>query len=541
MNDPDRTAMWPVDIGDDLPERLWPDGVFSAEQDEQSGDPTDRLVSLGYIMGALRRRWRTWCAVALIGLVLGAGLYYEEPPLYQATTTILLNDGPNTDPATAIATDAALAQSTAVGEAVIKQLGLTSSVNTFLGSYVVATPSNQVVKLTASAPTSEEAVQRASAIAAQFLALRVKYANLEQQQEEATLNQQLELARQSYNLVTKQVNEVSAEPTSVAQQQKLAGLQAQQQQAGNGLEQTEVNIVGTTDTTRTATQAENKDSRVINDAVPLKNSKVKALLLYVGGGLFGGLLVGLAFVGIGALMSSRLRRRDDVAYALAAPVRLSVGPLRVGRLPSLPSSAAKRKRDKRRVVDHLSNAVPGPASGTAALAVVAVDDTPTVAQLVISLAVKGVEQGNRVLLADLSEGRQAARLLGLGQHGLTEASSSGVQFMVEVPGPDDIAPVGPYRDGTVSGKDGDAVDEALAQAATSADLVLTLATLDPATGGEHLRTWAASAVAVVTAGGATSEEIRAIGDMVRAGGLRLESAVLVGADASDASLGIADR
>ena len=42
-------------------------------------------------------------------------------------------------------------------------------------------------------------------------------------------------------------------------------------------------------------------------------------------GLIAGLVLGLGIVVIRALLSDRLYRRDDVARALGAPVKLSVG------------------------------------------------------------------------------------------------------------------------------------------------------------------------------------------------------------------------
>ena len=42
-----------------------------------------------------------------------------------------------------------------------------------------------------------------------------------------------------------------------------------------------------------------------------------------------GLVLGLGIVIVRALVSDRLRRRDDVAHALGAPVNLSVGSVRV--------------------------------------------------------------------------------------------------------------------------------------------------------------------------------------------------------------------
>ena len=75
-------------------------------------------------------------------------------------------------------------------------------------------------------------------------------------------------------------------------------------------------------------------SYVLNAATALPHSHIKGVGLYVVGGLFGGLVIGMGIVIIAALLSRGLRRRDDVAVAMGAPVRLSVGPLRraAGRL-----------------------------------------------------------------------------------------------------------------------------------------------------------------------------------------------------------------
>jgi hypothetical protein len=79
---------------------------------------------------------------------------------------------------------------------------------------------------------------------------------------------------------------------------------------------------------------------------------------------------------------------------------------------------------------------------------------------------------------------------------------------------------------------------ALAAAYDSADLLLTLATLDPVLGAEHLPGWATDVVVVVTAGRSSSAKIHAVGEMTRLAGLPQPSAVLIGADKADVSLGV---
>ena len=112
-----------------------------------------------------------------------------------------------------------------------------------------------------------------------------------------------------------------------------------------------------------------------------------------------------------------------------------------------------------------------------------------------------------------------------------------MNFMIAVPDRDDAAPVGPLRVVTSSAEPARAGD-ALVASYASADLLLTLVTLDPALGGDHLATWATKAVVVVSAGQSSAERVHGVGEMIRLAGTRLDSAVLIGADRCDQSLGL---
>ena len=167
---------------------------------------------------------------------------------------------------------------------------------------------------------------------------------------------------------------------------------------------------------------------------------------------------------------------------------------------------------------------------------IAVDDVPTVAQAVVTLAIAGSRQRLRVVLADLSAGAVAARQLGVDSPGISTVTPAGAPILVSVPAAEEIAPVGPLRG--ASDLAGQApVSERLADACAAADVVLSLITLDPAFGGDHLATWAANAVAVVTAGQSTATRIRAVGEMLSVAGTHLDSVVVLDADRSDESLG----
>jgi capsular polysaccharide biosynthesis protein len=547
VNEHNRPIAWPVGIAEDLPERLWSgEGAESAAGDKSGVDPTAGVASMSFIFAAIGRRRKLWLSLAFVGLLVGLGLTVVKAPAYQAKTAILLAYGPNQNPQYDISTNAALASSTAVGTAAVKQLGLTESVPTFLQSSVVTEPTNEVLVITVTAPTSAEAVQRANAVAASFLKIHAQYAEEEQSQQDTYLSRQVALAQQNLNAIDAQLTKAQSAGES---QSQTANLRQQQQNASSALATIQTQAAGTTLTTRTQTQFEIKDTVVVNPAAPVHKSKTKSLLMYGIGGLLGGMVLGVAIIAIGAVLSDKLRRRDDVAYATGVPVRLSLGPLRRGRLPGQALKAGTRERDMERLVRYLRSVIPAApgqggngrrASGEpSSLAVVAMSDPRTVAEAVVSLATVIAQNGGRVLLADLSNSRDAARLLGVGEPGITKVNQGDAELLVALPDTGDVTPAGPLRGGPRQAT-GVQPSEDVLSAASAVNLLLTLVTLDPAYGGDHLGTWATTAVAVVTAGDSSALRIRANAEMVQLGGARLDSVVLVGADKNDESLGAWD-
>jgi capsular polysaccharide biosynthesis protein len=535
VNDPDGTMTRPGGIGNDPPSRLWAVEDSAAGEDRPTVDPTKVFVDLAFIRAALRRRAWFWCATALAGLLIGTGLYVKYPPAYQASTSVLVQDGSSVDPTVAIQNDATLAQSRTVAAQVVQQLGLPQSVTSFQAAYSVTYVTPEVLLITVHAPTSSGAVTRASAVATSFLRFHAEYAQIQQKQLEAGLDEQLSQAQQQVDSIKGQINKTSAKPSSPAQQSTLASLQKQLTAANNTLGQVEQYVPSTLAAARTNTSSIVNNSRVVDAAAPIPHSHFKAMALYLAGGLVGGLAVGAAIVIVLALVSDRLRRRDDVADAIGAPVRLSVGTLGTRRW--LPGRASKQKLNMRRVVAYLRSVVPGSSRGSAGLGVVAVDNAQVVAPAVTALAVSYASQGKQVVVADLSAGTCVARLLGVKRPGIHAVNRKGVHITVVIPDRDDIAPVGPLYSSAYPVRPAQA-SEALLAACASADLLLTLTTLDPAFGGDYLATWATDAVAVVTAGQSSGERIHGVGEMIRLGGMRLDSAVLIGADKSDESLGV---
>lgn len=526
MNDPDSAFVWGNGIRDDPAERLWGYSDLTPVEDWPSAALPGGLVSLAFITAALKRRAWLWCLTAVLGLVIGSGLYLKYPPAYHASVTVLLVDNPNQDPIIQIQNDQAMAQSQPVAAVAVRQLGLGQAVGSFQAASTVTVVTDNVLMFNVGAPSANDALIRVNALATGFLQYRAQYALAEQQQQVTELDQQFSQAEQNLTSINARISQIPTPPSS-AEQAQLSKLQTQRTEAL----QVEQYVNNTKATTQTATSAMVHDSKILGEPTSIPRSHVKGVALYVAGGLFGGLVLGMVIVILTALLSDRLYRRDDVAEAIGAPVRLSVGTLRRRRLPRLRGRAA-RERDMRRIVAHLRGAIRRSSRGTAGLAVVAVDNTPDVARAVVSLAASCARNGKQVVLADLTGGA-LGKLVGAKSPGVHPVSVDGQRMIAAVPDHNEVTPTGPLPTQAQHAP----ASETLVAACASADLLFTLATLDPAFGGDHLATWATDAVVIVTAGQSSAERIHAVGEMVKLAGTRVDSVVLIGAEKSDESLG----
>jgi capsular polysaccharide biosynthesis protein len=516
-----------------------PEGPGGYDDFMTGGDrPTDSatgLVSLGFIWAAIRRGARFWCATAAIGFLLGFGLTVWHPTPYQASTSVLLTYGPYENNATAANDAQAVAESRAVAGLALHRLGLRESSSSFLATYLVTVVSNRVLLITASAPSSDGAVRSANATAAAFLQFRAGQLQTEQNLVLRSLDQQLSQARQSVSTISRQIRLLSAQPASPQQQAKLGQLQAQRSQLASTL--TALQQAASGSQVKSATIVAVKDSKVLDTAAPLKSTRKKHRILYSAAGLIVGLALGMGIVAVRALASDRPRRRDDVAYALGAPVKLSVGTVRLSQwLPGRHGLAAARLTSVRRIAAFLRTAIPAPSRGAAALVVIPSDDPQVAAVSVVSLAVSLAQEGRRVVLVDLVTGAPAARLVGSKKPGVRAVPVQDEHLVVAVPEPGEVVPLGPRHRGSQHADNAPPGD--LVAAWASADVLLTLVPLDPSLGGEHLPTWADDAVVFVTAGLSSGTRIHAVGEMIRLAGIAPLSAVLVGADKDDDSLGV---
>ena len=532
MTDRDDTIVFSLNGDHGEPDRLGVLDDFVATEN-RSADFVPGLVSLGFIRAAIRRSAWFLCIMAVAGLLIGAGTYVASPPEYQASASLLLTLSPYEDSQYAPVNNQAMAETRSVAGLAVHGLGLQQSVSSFLSTYTATSITDRLLTVTASAPSANQAVLWASAVGSAFLKFRADELQAKQNLVLQSLDQQINQAQQLVSSIGAQISQL----TPPTQQSQISRLRAEQTNATATLTSLRQAVVVNQTTTEPALSAALKGSEILGVA-PVPHSRLKSLLSDAVVGLIAGFALALGIVVVRALVSDRLRQRDDIAYALDAPVKLSVGRLRGRRwLPALPGRAAKRDLDVRRLIAHLQSAVPRSTQGPAGLAIVAVDNAPVVARVVAALATSCANQGNQVVVADLSSGAHMAHLLGIKSPGAHEVSQYGVNLMLALPDRDDAVPVGPLR--AVASQAGpEQAGDALVASYASADLLLTLVTLDPAIGGDHLATWATNAVVLVSAGQSSAERVHGVGEMIRLAGTRLDSIVLIGADKNDESLGL---
>ena len=517
-----------------LPDGLWaPDDRafddFASSDERFGGDVYPGLVSLGFIQAAIRRTARMWCALGIVGLLAGVGLFVLRPAGYQATTQLLLAQPPGA-PVGWITDDQAIAQSRTVAGIALRKLGLQADTASFVKVYTVATVTDRVLQITVKAQSARDALREANALAAAFLTFQKHLLDKQEQLVSSALQEQIGAARHQLAVINAEITS-----TSPSRQDQLHSLQIQRAGATSSLTQLKLTVANSQANAQAATTTAVNDSGVLDPAGLVKQSVKRRMALYGGGGLLAGLVLGLGIVVLRAVVSNRLRRRDDVARALGAPVRLSIGKRHLSRRRLRRQGlAAAQSASLSRVVIHLGTAVAPTSGGFASLAVVPADDIEVAAVCLAALAMSSAQQGLRVVLADLCDGAPGARLLGVTDPGVGEVSVGHAGLVVVVPDREDVLPRGPLDIGGY----GPAGDDPLAAACASAELVLTLAALDPAMGGDFLAEWATSVVAFVTTGQSSAERVHAVGEMIRLAGIQQVSAVLVGADKADESLGL---
>jgi len=468
-------------------------------------------------LGALRRRRKIWLSLAALGLVVGLGYHVAVPRSYTAHATLYLAQTPGSDPAVGIANDLALLQTNAVGKRAADLLGEPSlSPSKLLGKAPGTVESDDVLMLNVAGPTKTEAVRRANALAKALLGFRADRIQQQTATADKALQDEISSLQQQISQLSVSINDLGTSQNS--QLTTLVGKQSGDTSEIAALDET-------IQQNQLASIAITSGSRVVTAGTLVPASTAKLFGLDGISGLIGGLVIGVAFVAAQAVLSDRLRRRDEVASLLGAPVELSLMPIRrlkVHHHRWVRRGALERQGEVGVFAGYLRRRGIRQ-GGRKTLLVVAVDDVTVPAAALAVLAKRLADEGDKVLVADLTNEGLLARIMGdLPVDGESLANRTGGHIQVFTPPPDDMNEI---------------VEPPWVATTDGVSTVLILTEMDLARGAWHL-TWAKQAVVTVTAGRSRAQRVNSTAVLLRAAGITIRSGVLIGADAEDQSIGL---
>lgn len=505
-----------------------PDPVGRADE-AMVGDPplaylVGRLVSLRYVMTALGRRRRVWLGLAALGLVLGVGFHFAVPRQYQASATLYLAHLPGTDDTIDMANDLALLQTKVVGQQAVDHLHEPNlSATKLLGKAPGVANSDNVMTIHASGPTKSEAVARVNAVARAFLAFRAAQGSQQAAASTSALQKRITALNTQINTLSGQINGLDP-ATQGAQLTSLVVDRSADVSEVTNLEQTvqqaEINA---------STVA--SGSRILTPGTANPSSTVKLLALDGLSGLVGGLALGVGLVALGALLSDRVRRRDEVSALIGASVELSLcrpRRRRGSRRSRIGRGAARAGGNEKRLTDYFSSHRTA-LKGRSVLLVVAADEQHEPAAALAALAARLADEGSSVVVADLTTA-----------HVLVDATHrKGRRAIKSAERRDRAEADGARRRGEISIYVPEPDANGVEPAGNGEDVLLVLASIDPGIGAWHLG-WATTAIVTVTAGRSSAQHVSATAELLRAAGVSIAGAVLLDADDDDETVGLVD-
>jgi capsular polysaccharide biosynthesis protein len=473
------------------------------------------LVSLPFLVAAVRRKWRRVVATAGVCAFLALGLTQVMGGQPAATVTLLLVSDPTTDPSAAMITNLSLLHTLSVSKEVVKDLDLPLTPEDFRASVSGGQLSEQLMTVTVTAPSDEEAIRRVTALATVYMDFRMQQLSTSANSTISANQQRIDALNRRIASLTEQYD---AAATTSGQEQtagtllvERAGLQTEVDAADQAIAQTKIQ-----------SQAINEASHLVDPASIVHKSRMKRAVLAIMSGLIGGTALGLALVLAPAVLSTRLRRRDDVARALGLPVRFSAGPVR-GRVPWIAGSEFRRNAE--RLAHGLATALPEDVD-TARLTVATIGDVRDGAFVVGALADELARESTTVAVVDLSASgalaKPSRRLIGrpdpIHNRQLIKVHRHDIRVS-------ELASRGRIR--VTSDKDLGKVE-----------VILTLIELDLGAGVDALGDLADVSVVLVRTGRASAERLRSSATLLRQSDIQPAFAMLVGADDTDESSGL---
>ena len=496
-------------------------GSDTAAEDQPDSSPS-LLVSLHFLLAALRRRRLTLVVSALLGTMLATLFLVLVPAGHQARATMLLVNDSQVDPARAAATDLGLLGSRVVADQTIRTLGLDLTAEDFIPTLSVDPESSNLVVLNLTADSEAEAVRRLSAFTSEYLAFRGKQVTAQPDALAAGMNERIAALKQQADELSRSIAALRGDATA-ARLNELVGQRAQLNGQINSLEQQ-------ISEARVRSESIVRSSRVVDPAAPEPSSAARRAGLVLVSGLISGVAAGVGLVFATAVTSSALRRRDEIAIALRVGVLLSVRdisrtPRWMRSVPVLRRLGERRARDLERFTHAVQTSLPSSWRGQR-LTIACVDNAHQVAPGVVATGLELQRQGRAVHLLDLTAGAHLAAALGKAHAG---DSSPALWVPQTVPSfaqdPADLFPVG-------------ADAENRRYSLRQSDIALVMVDLDPAVPLDHIGAFSDRVVVVVTSGRSSAERLRGASDMLLRAAIDVHGVIVLGSPTTDESTGL---
>lgn len=476
--------------------------------------PTDRAFGLRVLKSALGRWRRFWLGAALVGLAVG-GLYHAVVPLkYWATSTVYITGPANSSPTATAQNDLAILGTNAVANRALAQLrepGLTPA--GLLGKEPGTLVSQNVLDISVSGPSPQIAVRRVNALTSAYLSFQAMQYERQDRALVVAATKQLASLQSEVTKLSRKIGAASSTGQStVLEAQKTADL-TQITNLDATIQQDDENELAVT-----------HGSRVLSRGAVVPGSKKKVLVFDGLTGLVAGLGLGVIAVLMVAMLSDRVRRREEVAELLNAPVTVNVGRVtsRWPRSRTAAQMAASPRRELRLLARGLYSQLRLGENCLTEL-VVAMDDIRVPAAALMTLAADVAREGKRAVLVDLTRHRALGRAYGCDSVGVHDVGLGGESSILVVP---------PLPEECHDSEGWSGVHH------LSPDVVLILATVDASVGASHLKEWSREAVVTISAGRSSVQRLVATAELLRAAGIVIASAALLEAEPRDDSVGL---
>ncbi|MCG7203381.1 Wzz/FepE/Etk N-terminal domain-containing protein [Streptomyces arenae] len=289
--------------------------------------PAAPLLDLQALVVSVRRRRRLWCAMALVGLLIGAALAVLMPPSPTATTKVLVahaEDQPN-DTGTLIRTDVQLLGTTQIADKALKSLRSSEKPEDFMQDYRGTGLTNNLLEITVTGDSDAQAVARAKALADAFVTDHVQRMRETAQAEAKALLDQRDRMREELAQVNKEIGGQSADSDPKASA-ALESLFARRAELNSRIADFDERAADA----RTGTPQVVAGTQIVDAPRAVRHSLPKALVTDAVIGFVLGLVLGLALAAVGTVVADRPVLRRDIAANLGASVIAEL-PRRSGR------------------------------------------------------------------------------------------------------------------------------------------------------------------------------------------------------------------